>query len=93
MALRLRSWKRGDCVRFGKSDRDPVGVVLRVARDGRWADVLWIQSNDNGDASWTKRQPDASLLRRATPDQRNLVGVWFALQEAVAAGYLERVSA
>lgn len=47
--------KRSDWVRC--AGYAPVGTVKRVARDGRWADVLWRE----GFVEWTKRQDTRHL--------------------------------
>lgn len=86
-----RNWKRNDTVRMPGFDE--VGVVRRVARDGSWVDVWWLQSTDKGDTAWIKRQYDPAKLRKARPEQRQLLAIWIAMQEAVELGYLERVPA
>jgi hypothetical protein len=85
------NWKRNDTVRIPGFPE--VGVVRRVARDGSWVDVWWLQSTDQGDTAWIKRQPNPSKLRKATRAQNSLLAIWIAIQEAVELGYLERVSA
>lgn len=59
MTLPVTRVARGCTVMMG-TDRDITGMVRRVARDGSWADVRWVQSSTG--AVWDKRQPDASKL-------------------------------
>lgn len=63
----MNALQRGDAVvmRGDLGTLTVVGTVLRVARDGSWADVRWASTT----ASWTKRMPDASRLRRLPPAQ------------------------
>ena len=42
-----------------------LGLVRRVARDGSWADVRWVQHTTG--EQWDKRQHDVSLLIVVAP--------------------------
>lgn len=55
-----RSVRRFDTVQIG-DDHSVVGHVVRAARRGAWADVVWYQESTG--ASWSKRQPDRTVLR------------------------------
>lgn len=55
-----RRVRRHDTVQIG-DDHDTLGLVIRVARRGAWADVLWYQESTGRD--WSKRQPDRNVLR------------------------------
>lgn len=48
--------KRSDWVRT--KDSRLVGLVIRAARDGTWADVRWRAGNEE----WSKRMPTWSLI-------------------------------
>lgn len=54
------SVKRADWVTTRDGGR---GFVMRVARDGAWADVRW---RDPELGEWTKRMPTRSLIVRHT---------------------------
>ena len=55
-------------VQIQKSDwvactgNEMVGLVIRIARDGTWADVRW----RSGGHTWTKRMPSTALQIRTT---------------------------
>jgi hypothetical protein len=87
-----RRYRRGDTVAIGPYNSDLVGIVVRTARSGAWADVLWIQSHQHTHASWRKRQPDASLLQPASREQDLLATIFVALEGLVAEGVMERVN-
>jgi hypothetical protein len=51
---------------------DVVGIVIRVARHGTWADVCWVERGSG--AAWVKRQPDRTKLRVTWRDGRPVDG-------------------
>ena len=46
--------KKGDLVITKLMPHGPLGIVIRVARDGAWADVRW--------TAWCKRMRQKALL-------------------------------
>lgn len=59
--------RRGDWVMNLGNRTGYIGCVLRVARDGTWADVRW-RVPDLNPPEWTKRMPTAALeLVRTIP--------------------------
>jgi hypothetical protein len=91
MAKTSSRLSRGACVQIGPLNQDLVGVVVRAARDGSWADVLWIQATTQGATSWRKRQPQAAHLRPANPEQKVLAQVFLGLQTLLYQGSLAPV--
>lgn len=51
--------KRADWVRAVNGPATVEGIVLRVARDGSWADVRW---GDGTGREWSKRMPTSALV-------------------------------
>ena len=55
-----RQVKRADWVTNPPSGTGHIGFVIRVARDGSWADVKWRVRGMNP-PEWTKRMPTSAL--------------------------------